>query len=171
MLEDTDEFTVTVTLEDTSMVTARSRHGKVANSELSLYLDKKSDLIKINRGVKQGGVHSGHIFNRFMHPLLHRITRNYLGCRLGNINTSVLAYCDEISLQSLNTSHRQKLLNICQDYTKDLRIKFNFKKSVCFSIKYPKETKDINPKFYLNETQLENVEEASYLGLLVGNKK
>ena len=101
------------------------------------YEDQKSELIKTSKGVKQGGILSGYLFNRFIDSLLRQITDLNIGCRLGTINTSILGYCDDIELLSITRGQvYQTMLNVCQSFAKNRRIKFNIKKSACVTLKH-----------------------------------
>ncbi len=64
----------------------------------------RSDKFKINEGVKQGGILSSLLFN-FMDGLLSSLLELSVGALVGGVNTSALAYCDDILLL--------KLFNIC----------------------------------------------------------
>ncbi len=52
--------------------------------------DFKSDVFKVNEGVKQGGILSSFLFNFFMDGLLEKLLKLGVGTILGKINTSVI---------------------------------------------------------------------------------
>ena len=59
-----------------------------------------NQIININSGVKQGGVLSPLLFNYFINELIEQIINEEGGSILGNVKTSILAYCDDLILLS-----------------------------------------------------------------------
>ena len=97
--------------------------------------DFKSDVFKISEGVKQGGILSSFLFNFFMDGLLEKLLKLKVGTILGKINTSVIAYRDDIILLAALSSHMQLLLDNCLEYANDWKLSFNPSKSHSFSLK------------------------------------
>ncbi len=62
----------------------------------------RSDVFKINEGVKQGGTLYSFLFNFFLDDLLNGLLSLEIGSLVGNVNTSVLTYCDDILLLASN---------------------------------------------------------------------
>jgi hypothetical protein len=65
---------------------------------------------KIDEGVKQGGILSSFLFNFFLDDLLNRLLSMNIGALLGDVNASVIAYCDDILLLASNEGEMQKLI-------------------------------------------------------------
>ncbi|RNA04389.1 hypothetical protein BpHYR1_036554 [Brachionus plicatilis] len=49
--------------------------------------------------------------------------------KIGEINLSILAYCDDIVLLSPSEKHIKILLRTCEEHAKDWKIEFNASKS------------------------------------------
>ncbi len=92
-----------------------------------LWLDLKfrSDKFKINEGVKQGGILSSLLFNFFMDGLLSSLLELNVGALMDGVNTSALAYCDDIMLISPVEAHMQKLIQFCEVYANRWKLSFN----------------------------------------------
>ena len=69
------------------------------------------------------------LFNSIIDDLIYACINERIGARIENINASIIVYADDIILLSPVDSHLQKLLNICDDYSKSWRMRFNAKKS------------------------------------------
>ena len=74
--------------------------------------------IVIERGVKQGGVLSPQLFNFYINDLLERIQNTGLGIRCGNTNLPIMGYCDDIQILNNLISELQKLVDMCNEYSK-----------------------------------------------------
>ena len=75
------------------------------------------DVIKINNGVKQGGVLSPSLFNFFINDLIEQVINEDGGCKIGNIKTSILAYCDDLILLSTSLKKLENLVGKCVEYS------------------------------------------------------
>jgi hypothetical protein len=126
-----------------------------------------SELFPISVGVKQGGMLSPSLFNSIIDDLIYACINERIGARIENINASIIVYADDIILLSPVDSHLQKLLNICDDYSKSWRMRFNAKKSnlIEFGPQFFK-----NSNFYINDSLITYVEEITYLGVKINNK-
>lgn len=127
----------------------------------------KSDLFEIRQGVKQGGVLSPILFNFFINELLETCLEKNIGARLGNINVSILAYCDDLVLISPLKSHMETLLDICSDYADKWKMEFNPKKSVAYRV-YDDGCQSL---FKIADGQIKFTSSFIYLGLPIGNKE
>ena len=94
---------------------------------------KKSCKFRTTEGVKQGGILSPFLFNFFMDGLLTDVLSLNVGAKLNDINTSILAYCDDILLLSMSEAHMNRLLNHCYEYSCRWKLEFNASKSVSYS--------------------------------------
>ena len=88
-----------------------------------------SDLFPISFGVKQGGILSPSLFHAYIDELIYECTNENIGAVFNKINVSIIVYADDIILLASVDSHLQKLLNICHNYIKTWRLKFNPNKS------------------------------------------
>ena len=89
----------------------------------------RSDVFKINEGVKQGGALSSFLFNFFLDDLLNRLLSLEIGALVGEVNTSDLAYCDDILLLASNEGQMQRLVDCCAEYAVRWKLSFNPLKS------------------------------------------
>jgi hypothetical protein len=126
-----------------------------------------SELFPITVGVKQGGMLSPDLFKNMIDELIFTLVNEDIGARINNINVSTLVYADDIVLLSPVDSHLQKLLDICDEFSKNWRIRFNAKKSNIMEIGpqfFKKST------FYINNNLIPKVDEIIYLGVKINNK-
>jgi len=87
-----------------------------------------------------------------------------IGGLLNGVNTSALAYCDDILLLASNEGHMQRLVDCCAKYAEKWKLSFNPLKSSCYSIKATKHD------FILNGDCVPRTEGFVYLGLPVGTE-
>jgi hypothetical protein len=128
-----------------------------------------SELFPITVGVKQVGILSPDLFKNMIYELIFTLVNKDIGARINNINVSTLVYADDIVLLSPVDSHLQRLLDICNEFSKTWRIKFNAKKS---------NVMEIGPQFFklsFNDHAIEKFVEVqksvfslSFLGLQPG---
>ena len=102
-----------------------------------------SDLFPITVDVKQRGILSPHLFKNIIDDLIYALVNEDIGAQINSINVSTIIYADEIVLLSPVDSHLQRLLDICDEYSKTWGIKFNAKKS---------NNMEIGPQFFKNST-------------------
>ena len=101
-----------------------SSEAKIINN------DAQSNIFKVVTGVKQGGILSPFLFNIFVDPLIESIIESKVGAKIGAIDTNIISYCDDIFLLFSCPNHGQLMLDKCQDYAIQWRLKFNSKKSI-----------------------------------------
>ena len=122
-----------------------------------------SKCFKLTRGVKQGGVLSGDLFNIFIDDLINDCVNSGLGAKFILIILCILCFCDDICLLSSSSDDLRLLLKICEQYALKWAIDFNISKCnfiVFGSCKYN------NSIFLLNNSQLNFTEKFKYLGLI-----
>jgi hypothetical protein len=139
---------------------------------LKIYYDKLAGKIKINnifsklfrlmRGVKQGGVLSGALFNFFINDLIEECYQSGVGAVFIDIIVAILVFCDDICLLSPNENEMQILLNICSEYSRKWALEFNITK--CKFMVFGS-SKFNNTKFFLNGLPLKFSNNVKYLGI------
>ena len=75
-----------------------------------------SKLFKLWRGVKQGGVLSGSLFNFFINDLIELCCNPNIGASFMEIVVCILVFCDDICLLSDSIEEMQLLLNLCEEF-------------------------------------------------------
>jgi hypothetical protein len=139
---------------------------------LKIYYDKLSSKIRINnmlsklfnlaRGVKQGGVLSGSLFNFFIDDLIQECCQAGLGASFINIIVAIICFCDDICLISPDAHELQLLLNICNNYSKKWALEYNISK---FKFIVFGTSKFNNTNFLLNNLSLTYSNKFKYLGI------
>ena len=126
--------------------------------------------VKVNSGVRQGGILSPSLFNIYIDVLIVRLRKMNFGCHIDNIFLGCLCYADDILLISPSVSALQMMLNICDDVGKELAITFNPMKSSCimFGSGYAK----YNPSsMTLSNSEISWVKNLKYLGIIIKTGK
>ena len=119
-----------------------------------------------NCGVKQGGILSSFLFNSYIDDLITECLSLKIGATIGDTNTSIIAYADDIMLISPNDSHLQSLLNVCTLYGNQWRIKFNPNKSNIISFG---KSRWSDTQFTLNQQNMKETTNIKYLGIEINN--
>ncbi len=88
-----------------------------------------SDVFHISNGVKQGGVLSPILFTIYMDVLLERLRESAIGCHIGITFAAAFAYADDIILLGPTRSSIEKLIEVCEQFSKNFSISFNGNKS------------------------------------------
>ena len=140
-----------------------------ASSIVVKYDNIKSNPFKITDGVKQGGILSPYLFNFYVNDLLYSCTELNSGCKIGDFNMSIVAYCDDIILLSSTKAGLQKLLNKCSEFGCKWKLNFNPSKSVVMCLS-GSQCSDLSiNNLVLGGRNLESVKNMIYLGLPIGD--
>ena len=107
----------------------------------------RSDSFTLSNGVKQGGIISAPLFAMYIDPLLHKLQKYGKGCNIGNLCANSFAYADDIVLLSPSCTALKGLVNICEIFARDTKMKFNPEK--CTLLIFSK-----NPNFYVNNIKI-----------------
>jgi endonuclease/exonuclease/phosphatase family metal-dependent hydrolase len=101
--------------------------------------------IRLEAGVRQGGVLSPVLFSIFMDEIIERVKSSNVGCYMNSICCCIFLYADDIILLSPTVHGLQVLLNVCEKYLIEVGMSINVKKSV--SIRF-------GPRFSIQCTEL-----------------
>jgi hypothetical protein len=123
---------------------------------------KFSKLFKLCRGVKQGGVLSGNLFNFFINDLIELCCNANIGATFIEIIVCILVFCDDICLLSDSIDELQTLLKFCEEFAITWGIEFNLEK--CKYIIFGK-MKHNNISLKLNNQIINFTDRFKYLGL------
>ena len=79
--------------------------------------------------IHQGGFLSLLKYTAFIDPLIRKLERSGLGCKIVDIPTSPVGYADDMASASLSKLNTDKSLNIINEYARKWSYKYNAKKS------------------------------------------
>ena len=126
-----------------------------------------SDTIEMVNGVKQGGVLSATLFCVYMDELLFRLQSTRVGCHIGHIFYGAFSYADDLKLLSPSITGLQKMIYVCEEFSKEFSVTFNAKKTV--AICYGCDGIDNLRTVRLGGTFINWVKRTVYLGNVVTN--
>jgi hypothetical protein len=84
-----------------------------------------------SNGIRQGSIASPILFIVYLDEMLQRLERDGTGCWLGNKYFGVITYADDVTLLCPTAAGLQKMLHICEEFSKEYYVDFNPKKTVC----------------------------------------
>nr|XP_047127737.1 uncharacterized protein LOC124808603 [Hydra vulgaris] len=94
------------------------------------YQDVTSNQFSLSQGVRQGSILSPHLYNIYTESILNEIVSECkVGSTINGIYTGVIAYADDVILQSPTISGLQELINRYQTYGVANFIKLNTEKT------------------------------------------
>jgi hypothetical protein len=128
-----------------------------------------NDIVKITRGVKQGGVISPKLFNFFINELIETIEKSGYGGRILEQNIPIMGFCDDTLLIEKLLQNLRKLIETCEIYSNKWLLKYNAKKSCiinCGRHIYEDDEIDI----MMNGEKLAVVSVCKYLGMEINNE-
>jgi len=117
-----------------------------------------SDCFRIGNGVRQGGILSPTLFNRYIRGLLSNVADSHVGCNIGFLYVNVLAYADDIVLLASTWRALQQLLAIPDQHIDSTDMVCNAKKSVCMIFEPRDRSSIMNvtfPQFTLSGSSLQ----------------
>ena len=132
-----------------------------------------SSPINIGCGTRQGGILSLYFFTRYIREPICTIVQSNIGCNIGGVCYSLLAYADDIVLLAPSWHVLQSLINLLSSCAIAINMSCNIAKTVCMVFK-PKRSRMIVdsdfPCFALNGVALQFVREFKYLGHMINNE-
>ena len=127
---------------------------------------------KIGNGVRQGGVLSGILFNIYIDSLLDKVSSTSIGCKLGIINSNIIAYADDIVLLAPSANALRSLMKIASSCASELHLSFNYEKTKIMIFRHhsAKYQFNIGNCFNINGVSIEVVKSIKYLGFMISDK-
>ena len=90
---------------------------------------------KLSAGVRQGGLLSPVLFAVYMDPLILKLRKLTVGCKIVDHFYGCLRnYADDIMLLAHSVNAMRRMLSVCEEFAADLDIKFNTSKSVAMRV-------------------------------------
>lgn len=128
-----------------------------------------SKCVKINSGVKQGGILSPFLFNIFVDDVIATLAKSKKGCFFNFMCVNAIMYADDLILLSISVSDLQHLVNLCVIEFKLIGLEINAKKSSCIRIGNRFTTKAC--PIILNGVEMPWKQELEYLGVCIVSAK
>ena len=88
-----------------------------ANCQSSVSCNGLTEYFPINVGVKQGGIMSMIMYTCFINDLIDGIVNLNMGCHARTLNTSCVAYPDDIAILALHERCMQYAINYAVEYS------------------------------------------------------
>ena len=127
----------------------------------------ESSPFKVTNGVRQIGILSTKVFIVYMDGLSDQLNDSNIGDNFGSGQlVNHIRYADDMCLLSFSSAGKQKLSNICDQYSNDHDLIYNSKKTMCMCFT-PKSCKSYECKLSLKQESLSYVREARYLGVVI----
>ena len=123
-------------------------------------------VIKVTKGLRQGGLTSPMLYNVFYQPLVDKLSSCNVGIVIHNQKCNVYCYADDLLLASSTATGLQTLINIAVNHVSERGLSFNPTNTVCMS--YGKHTFVKEPIWKINDNVLENNNNLKYLGTELG---
>ena len=90
--------------------------------------------IKMENGVKQGGVLSPTLFCIYFDELLRRLQETDVGCHVGHMSYAAFGYADDLLLLSPSIHGLEILVKTSESFASEYGVTFNAKKTECICI-------------------------------------
>jgi len=107
----------------------------------------------IDNGTRQGRILSPYLFNRYIRELLHKFEASHVGCCVGGMLVSVLAYADDIVLSAPSWRGFQCLLSLLEKHSVSTDLTSNVKHTVCMVFS-PKQLQFVKEFQYLGHSEM-----------------
>ena len=128
---------------------------------------KKSEPIRIQRGIFQGDSLSPLLFCMALFPLTKLINQQKYGYRCQKATFNHLFYMDDLKLFAKNDEELERLLNIVKSFSDSIKMNFNVSKCAKLTIKRGKyqSSRNITLDQNCSIQELENHQDYKYLGI------
>ena len=123
--------------------------------------------IKMENGVKQGGVLSPTLFCIYFDELLRRLRETDVGCHVGHMSYAAFCYADDLLLLSPSIHGLEILVKTSESFASEYGVTFNAKKTEC--ICFSKNACPIQRQVKVNGQHVKWKEKVKYLGIILTN--
>jgi len=121
-------------------------------------------LVKLQCGVRQGGVLSPFLFAIYVDDLIVNLHDKRLECSVGGSYIGCLMYADDLVFLSASLTVLQQMVDVCEQEMTYLDIKFNASKSMVY---YCKARRKLCDNIRLFGVDLQFVSTVKYLGVYI----
>lgn len=119
--------------------------------------------VKLQAGVRQGGVLSPILFACYVDDVLRKMNSSGFGCHINHLCYNAIMYADDILLMSVSVRDLQEMVNICLNELSLIDMIINVKKSVCIRVGKRHNANVAN--IMIHGDPIEWKQELKYLGL------
>ena len=140
---------------------------------LQVLFDDNESILEINglhstpienkRGLLQGSSLSPILFNLFINDMLDKLQQEENKVKTDNIETNHLCFADDATVHSNNPKTLQRLLNVCEEWSLQVGMKFEPTKCVILGA-------DPEDKYYIYGKEVPKVDSTKYLGITFNKK-
>ncbi|MES9903995.1 MAG: reverse transcriptase family protein, partial [Sedimenticola sp.] len=126
-----------------------------------------SDILRIQQGVRQGGILSTHFYKTYINDLLLDLESRSLGNSIGTTYTGCPTCADDVLLISDDPTEMQSMLDLVNAYSKEHRYHIHPQKSAVLrrlTNKTWKQNETISG-WYIGDTELSVQKQATHLGM------
>ena len=123
--------------------------------------------IKMENGVKQGGVLSPTLFCIYFDELLRRLRETDVGCHVGHMSYAAFGYADDLLLLSPSIHGLEILVKTSESFASEYGVTFNAKKTEC--ICFSKNACPLQRQVNVNGQQVKWKDKVKYLGIILTN--
>ena len=123
--------------------------------------------IKMENGVKQGGVLSPTLFCIYFDELLRRLRETDVGCHVGHMSYAAFGYADDLLLLSPSIHGLEILVKTSESFASEYGVTFNAKKTEC--ICFSKNACPLQRQVKVNGQHVMWKEKVKYLGIILTN--
>ena len=123
--------------------------------------------IKMENGVKQGGVLSPTLFCIYFDELLRRLRETDVGCHVGHMSYAAFGYADDLLLLSPSIHGLEILVKTSESFASEHGVTFNAKKTEC--ICFSKNACPLQRQVKVNGQHVKWKDKVKYLGIILTN--
>ena len=123
--------------------------------------------IKLENGVKQGGVLSPTLFCIYFDELLRRLREIDVGCHVGHMSYAAFGYADDLLLLSPSIHGLEILVKTSESFASEYGLTFNAKKTEC--ICFSKMACPLQRQVNVNGQHVKWKDKVKYLGIILTN--
>jgi len=125
-----------------------------------------SSFVKLECGIRQGGILSPYLFAVFIDDIVSVIQRSNFGCSVDCSCICIFLYADDIILLAPSVTALQNMINLCEQHLAGIDMALNATKSVCMRIgpRFDCECSELTTN---NGESLHWVDTCRYLGIYI----